>query len=1412
MMKSLSKAKGGPDYHAAASDSPKSSPRSPALRLTDKHVGPSMKPSTGVLSPFTASRLNTLQVIRSWDVNKDGTIDPSELRRIAKTYISKEAQTRRHRRIAICAVISVFLSLLAVLAMTILANELSKDTKQRNDGILTTREDGHATTIKTGQARFTYGLDSLPLVPRAALSKLKEISFEVPDGPWIHMRVSTFRHFPNKLLVSSTAQERLQLHFADSLVNYLNPPLGMNISFYGSFDLSTRRRRLQAVTGPLPGSDAIFSDGPPPAETAVATFNDDMTEEVLAGVAVEALVDGPLAVSMVRTKDAADETVYRVAIFNLGATPVDVSAFGVGFRLPHDYLEVSAHEFDLSPGTTAGDPYRVALRHGGPMLAPSPHDGTTPSYSGSINVRPGTQEDITWVSTNFPHGSHGLTRIFPSLEGEGRVFSSTPIDVKVTFSSPVLDVDLTRVQLYGVPLTSAGIQLLDFDPSLGEGTTQGDQHATLRLHVVPGACGKRVTLMLAYGAAVDAVGVRSEAASVSFVYDEDPLRETLLRTLEGLSARPLGSGLPDTHGWEFCAPHCDWEGITCDASDSRAVTALELFSRGMGGSIPQTIGQIGPALRVLDLSDNVLTGTLPGASLGALSGLVELVLNGNKLQGELPVEPLLDIPSLEHLNLGENRLGGTLPKSLGRVATLVELRLQGNRFVGGVPAELGLLDKLVTLDLSLNDLGGTVPSSIVMDSLESMNVMFNHDICGDVPPALDGKIILFQTGLGHPCPGTGLMEPPLASAPGLQTRVPAPSSDDHDDAFTQRVTPTGAVGPRHFVQVLDQPLTGKLSAAAAGDDDISAVFMVYHKGDLTPAAAAPVRLSGLHPAGSVCATAAKGSGRVLYDHVAGRFVIMELASGTGFTSVEDGPDTSSPTDATSSSGSGSSSSDTETVSHALCFLVSSSDDPIAATWVPFSFPTAMGPAHDPRLGLWVDAGFRQGEVGYVGGSNSAYLVSSVETVAEASGAGGGSSSGTASDGTSTGAGTSGRERGGEAGLVMYVLERNQMLNVTDLIANGLLGPSMNLDGDGDVDSINDFDPGAGIRHPRWQHFSLSPDAEAGFPRAYLRLSPVTLAPGGPEAPANKCPLFMRHVPYRLSRGGADGSSGTGGELEILRVCVNFAYPPASRVTRSSVALADFYPTICGSGAGVACIPQADSSARLDPGKETLLANPVYRRVPLPAVIPTSSGTNLEAFADIITGVFTVDANRRDPFSSGGEEQAGLHWFRLKAASPSWVFALEQEGTWALADKDHAFAGAAVTDARGNLALAYFASGVLKHPQLRYAGLGRPGNASSTSSTSGDASTMGSSTANGGSEAVATGTASGAELAAFYEGLTGPLPGGPLAAPSLVVDPVDGCTIYVTGARFVAGGEGVGGQAAPVGTGLSMIRFGDCQSG
>ncbi|XVF03762.1 hypothetical protein REPUB_Repub05bG0021100 [Reevesia pubescens] len=134
---------------------------------------------------------------------------------------------------------------------------------------------------------------------------------------------------------------------------------------------------------------------------------------------------------------------------------------------------------------------------------------------------------------------------------------------------------------------------------------------------------------------------------------------------------------------------------------------LDLSNNLLSGVVPDCFAQF-PQLTVLNLADNNLSGPIP-SSLGSLASLEMLNLRGNRFSGGLPPS-LQNCMHLKFLDLSDNMLIGKIPVWIGQsLSSLVFLSLQTNLFNGKIPHQLCGLQYIQILDLSINKISGNIP-------------------------------------------------------------------------------------------------------------------------------------------------------------------------------------------------------------------------------------------------------------------------------------------------------------------------------------------------------------------------------------------------------------------------------------------------------------------------------------------------------------------------------------------------------------------------------------------------------------------------------------------------------------------------------------------------------------------------------
>ncbi|KAL2346273.1 hypothetical protein Fmac_000273 [Flemingia macrophylla] len=160
--------------------------------------------------------------------------------------------------------------------------------------------------------------------------------------------------------------------------------------------------------------------------------------------------------------------------------------------------------------------------------------------------------------------------------------------------------------------------------------------------------------------------------------------------------------------------HCDTVLEVLDVKENRIAHA----------SFPSWLTRHATALKALDLSGNLFTGSLP-LDIGSLSALEQLRVADNLLSGVVPPS-IVSCGLLEVLDLRGNRFSGLIPDFLGDLNNLKEMSLAGNLFTGSVPSSYGKLSALETLNLSDNKLSGVVPEEIMqLGNVSALNLSNN---------------------------------------------------------------------------------------------------------------------------------------------------------------------------------------------------------------------------------------------------------------------------------------------------------------------------------------------------------------------------------------------------------------------------------------------------------------------------------------------------------------------------------------------------------------------------------------------------------------------------------------------------------------------------------------------------------------
>ncbi|PPR81232.1 hypothetical protein GOBAR_AA39484 [Gossypium barbadense] len=143
------------------------------------------------------------------------------------------------------------------------------------------------------------------------------------------------------------------------------------------------------------------------------------------------------------------------------------------------------------------------------------------------------------------------------------------------------------------------------------------------------------------------------------------------------------------------------------------------------------------SLLALDLSNNTLFGRIP-RWMGKMLGLEVLLMANNHFGGPIPVEFCKLKYFLKILDLSANNISGSLPSCFNSLR-LTHVYLSRNKLRGSIVDFFNSSD-LVTLDLSNNHLTGNIPNWIGGLSKLSYLLLNNNYFDGGIPDTkVDGK-------------------------------------------------------------------------------------------------------------------------------------------------------------------------------------------------------------------------------------------------------------------------------------------------------------------------------------------------------------------------------------------------------------------------------------------------------------------------------------------------------------------------------------------------------------------------------------------------------------------------------------------------------------------------------------------------
>ncbi|XP_059635892.1 receptor-like protein 15 [Cornus florida] len=187
----------------------------------------------------------------------------------------------------------------------------------------------------------------------------------------------------------------------------------------------------------------------------------------------------------------------------------------------------------------------------------------------------------------------------------------------------------------------------------------------------------------------------------------------------------------------LCLDRNRFTEISGSLSNSPYLFTLNMSQNHLSGKLPGWIASVLQNPMVIDMSNNHFEGPIPTefCQLGSLDEVLEVFdLSGNNITGTIP--SCSSPPHIRHVHLSKNRLQGPLPHAFFNSSSTVTIDLSHNNLTGRIPSWIGTLSSLSILLLKNNHFEGGIPISLCqLSQLSLIDLSYNY-FSGYIPPCL----------------------------------------------------------------------------------------------------------------------------------------------------------------------------------------------------------------------------------------------------------------------------------------------------------------------------------------------------------------------------------------------------------------------------------------------------------------------------------------------------------------------------------------------------------------------------------------------------------------------------------------------------------------------------------------------------